>query len=105
MEKEREIVHRVSVSILGEQYTIRGAADPGYISEVADLVDTRMRELRATSAGKFGMTRLAILTAINLADELLQQKQGKSDNQEIEKRTHRLITLLDEGLIGDSPEL
>ncbi|MCB1173299.1 MAG: cell division protein ZapA [Leptospiraceae bacterium] len=101
---------RVHVEILGERYTIKGEADPGYISEVARLVDERMRELSQSSNRATGnnRARLAVLTAINLADELLQARMDSSAKMpmsavmEFEERTHQLISLLDEGLIGDS---
>lgn len=95
-------LNRATVSILGESYTIRGEAEPGYIAEVAELVDARMRELRAASP-QIPKARLAVLAAINLADELLQARRGK-EAFEVERRTKQLISLLDEGLIGDTPE-
>ncbi len=95
-------MNRATVSILGDRYTIRGEADPGYIAEVAELVDSRMRELHAASPG-LSKVRLAVLAAINLADELKQAQQGK-EAAEVARRTRQLISLLDEGLIGDSPQ-
>ena len=99
---ESKVQHRVSVEIMGDRYTIRGDARPDYIAEVAGMVDGRMRELSGGKAG-ISRTRLAVLTAINLADELLQARQsdGKADD-EIARRTRHLVTLLDEGLIGDT---
>ena len=104
----RPVTHRVSVEIAGERYTIRGEAEPGYIAEVARLVDDRMRDLSDVSPG-VARTRLAVLTAINLADELLQERMNRPDMpddqmQEFAARARQLVTLLDEGLIGDTPE-
>lgn len=100
--------HRVGVEIAGERYTIRGEAEPGYIAEVARLVDERMRELRETSATPVSRTRLAVLTAINIADELMQERMQRPDMpdeqmQAFAARARQLVTLLDEGLIGDTP--
>lgn len=100
---------RVSVEIMGERYTIRGEAEPGYIAEVARIVDDRMRELRQ-GQGMAGLnrSRLAVLTAINIADELMQERltpaREISDDAiaQVRQRTSQLISLLDEGLIGDS---
>lgn len=97
-------LHRISVNILGEKYVVRGEAQPDHISEVAHIVDSRMRELRS-SAGSLNKTKLAVLTALNLADELLQLKKDQEDSPEaraVAERTKQLITLLDEGLIGDT---
>ena len=94
----------MTVEIFGERYTIRGDAEEGHISEVAKLVDGRIREL-SESCGPIGKSRLAILTAINLADELLQIKSSRrsdtDEEEELLRRTRQLILLLDEGLTGD----
>lgn len=99
--KERE--SRVEVNILGDRYTIRGQADTGYIAEVARMVDTRMREIKDRNR-EMNKVRVAVLAAINLADELLQERENRQDvpeDDEILRRTRQLISLLDEGLIGD----
>ena len=99
---------RVNVEILGERYTIRGEAEPGYIAEVARMVDDRMRELRQ-GMRSINRSRLAVLTAINIADELLQARMAppagegsEAAIQQVRQRTSQLISLLDEGLVGDS---
>ena len=101
MLQERDM-NRVRVEILGESYTVKGDTAPGYIADVARLVDSRMRELNQSGRIQ-NKTRLAVLTALNLADELLQKK-GESvspEGDDLSTRTQQLITLLDEGLVGD----
>ena len=94
---------RVIVRILGEDYTVKSDADSSYVAEVASIVDDRMRELYNSPARPKNKTRLAILAAINIADELLQHRQLiEPGNKELEIRTRQLIELLDEGLIGDT---
>jgi cell division protein ZapA len=107
---DRKSITRVTVDILGDSYTIKGQAEPGYIADVARFVDTRMREL--SHQGKsHSKTKLAVLTALNLADELFQLKRNGGDDtgsvspggsDELSRRTEQLITLLDEGLVGDT---
>jgi len=63
----------LSVTIFGSEYKIKGA-DPDYIGEVAAYVDAKMRELeRRLSAAT--PTRIAILTSLNLADELFRERE------------------------------
>jgi len=91
----------VSVNILGREYKIRGVADPAYVEEVAAFVDTRMREIARGTATP-APDRVAILAAINIADELLQlRRSGDDELQSIERRTQNLIRLLDERLAED----
>lgn len=65
----------LSVTIFGSEYKIKGA-DPVYIGEVAAYVDAKMRELerRLTSGSP---TKIAILTSLNIADELFRERMEK----------------------------
>lgn len=97
-------VHKVTVDIFGEKYTIRGDADPEQIVNVARLVDSRIRELASVSPD-LPRNKLAMLAAINIADEMMQQKPESEPSYHedplLERRTMQLIELLDEGLSGD----
>lgn len=63
----------VTVRILGEEHTIRAAAEPAYTKTCARMVDERIQEIRS-KAGLLENHRLAILAALSLADELLQAR-------------------------------
>jgi len=46
--------------------------------------------------------QIAILAALNIADELFQIKESEyMMSDEIKEKTNMLISMLDEGLIGD----
>ena len=95
----------VPVDIFGESYVIRGEAEESYIKEVGRLVDQRMCELKSKSP-HLEIKRLAVLTAINIADELLQERiiqEEENTEQESARRASELISLLDEGLTASSP--
>ena len=66
--RKREIA-KVTVEILGGKYVIKGPEDTDYIQLLADRVDQKMQEL-SIKCPNLGVSKLAILTAINLADEL-----------------------------------
>ncbi|AYV56899.1 cell division protein ZapA [Leptospira kmetyi] len=98
---------RVKVRILGEEYTILSETGEDYIHSLADEVDRKLRELGAGMPGA-SRQKLAILAALNFADELQQAKEIKNDSPpvstgtgEIEEKTRKLITMLEEGIIGD----
>lgn len=87
-----------TVEIFGREYRIKGIADEAYIQNVAHYVDDKMKEMsRGTSLPS--QDRLAILAALNIADELFQIRQSSTDGlADIERRTDRLIEMLDESL-------
>ncbi len=64
----------IELKIYGESYRIRGALDPAYVEQLATLVDQKMRAL-ADQTGTSDVRSLAVLAALNLADELQQAKQ------------------------------
>lgn len=61
------------VEIYGQVYKIRGELDPAYIEQLARTVDAKIRAL-ARQTDTVDTRRLAVLAALNLADELHQLK-------------------------------
>jgi len=93
---------RIEVKIFGSDYVIAGDPLPEHILEITSFVDSKMKEL----AGIFpslSVQKLAVLAAVNIADELFQMRSGKSGevNSQMEEKTKKLIAMLEEGLIGD----
>lgn len=70
----------VTVSIFGKEYTLRGAADADYVREVAAFVDLRMNEV-ARGTPVASTARVAILAAVNIADELLREQKRRLEDQ------------------------
>lgn len=83
------------VEIFGQEYKIRGAGDPQYIHKIAGFVDKKMREI-AHSSGIMSQSRIAILAALNIADELYQEREKRERVQgELGRQAERLSELLD----------
>ena len=84
----------VEVYIYGQKYVIRSESSEEYVREVASLVDTKMREV-AQRGRSVSTLNVAVLAALNIADELLKSSR---DNEELLKRikdqTERLDTIL-----------
>jgi cell division protein ZapA len=99
---EREVENtKVKVNIFGQTYTIKGEATSDYILELANYLNKKMAEVSA-NISKGTPTQVAILAALNIADEYFQVKDIKKwDESAIEEKTNKLIAMLDEGLIGD----
>ena len=65
----------VAVRIAGKQYRIRSDADEAWLQRVARYVDDSLREIRERT-GTVDSLDAAILTALNLARELIELREG-----------------------------
>ncbi|MDO9695367.1 MAG: cell division protein ZapA [Candidatus Latescibacteria bacterium] len=85
----------VTVSIYGRDYTLKGEAEPAYVQKVAALVDQKMREIADQSA-LASTSKVAILVAVNLADELLRERQKHQQALSLlDERTGQITAFLD----------
>lgn len=85
----------VTVSIYGRDYTLKGEAEPAYVQKVAALVDQKMREIADQSA-LASTSKVAILVAVNLADELLRERQKHQQALALlDERTGQITAFLD----------
>ena len=84
------------IEVYGHRYTIRGDGEEGYVQELARLVDERMRTL-ATHMKNATPMQLAVLTALNLANELNQRQEQADD---LNRRAAGLIDSIQETLGG-----
>ncbi len=87
----------VRVEIFDQGYSLRGS-DPEYIGKLAQYVDGKMRAVAEQTATIDSM-RLAVLAALNIADEyhILKRKYDSIAN-DFSKRTSTLEGVLDEVL-------
>jgi cell division protein ZapA len=75
----------VDIQIYGQTYKIRvkGEEDEKYIGHLTSYVDQRMHEV-AVKSKSADMTKIAVLAALNIADELfLSQKKLDQLNEAI----------------------
>jgi len=71
-------INSTGVEIFGQVYHVRGDGDPDYLTELARFVDTRMREVAAQVATVDPM-KIAILAALNIADEFSRYRKQRED--------------------------
>lgn len=69
MEDKKSNYNKVIVSIFGEDYTVKGNESPEYMEMLASYVDRRMKMIQQRNFN-LSNTKIAVLTALNLADEL-----------------------------------
>ena len=97
----------IAVDIYDQVYHLRGT-DPGYIERLAAIVDAKMRAVSA-HGGTVDSLRVAVLAALNIADELctarqrhdqLAQLAGSLQNsqQTVRSRAGSIAHILDEVL-------
>ena len=87
----------VRVEIYDQTYQLRGS-DPEYIAKLADYVDTKMRVV-AQQASTVDSLRVAVLAALNIADEYLVLKSRfHSASVDYTARAGQLSEALDEVL-------
>lgn len=87
----------VRVEIFDQAYNLRGS-DAEYILKLAEYVDSKMRAV-AEQTHTVDTVRLAVLAALNIADEyhLLKHKLDGGSSEYL-KRAHHLANVLDEVL-------
>ncbi len=85
MNEQENSIPPVKVLIHGQEYPIRARGDDEYIKRVAKYVDERMSLIEEQTSVN-SPARLAILAALNIADELFS---AQSENE-------RLIAMLQE---------
>jgi cell division protein ZapA len=91
--------NQVSISIFGQEYSVKAPADPEYILKIAEYLDGKMREVQSGFSTTQSSTRIAILAAMNITDELFNAKQsGDLENTEVEQKISSLIELIDESI-------
>ena len=90
----------VRVEIFDQAYNLRGS-DPDYILKLAEYVDSKMRAV-AEATNTVDTSRLAVLAALNIADEYHLIKKNKDHGAtDLQKRAHLLADALDE-VLGDN---
>lgn len=81
----------VHVEIFGQTYTVKAGADPGYVEQLAAHVDAQMREVSKT-AGAVDSVRVAVLAALNVADECFRlRRQVREADERAAARAERLV--------------
>ena len=80
----------VRIQIFGAEYRIASDADPEHIREVARYIDQKMREV-ANVLSLRSVSIIAVLTAVNLADELFKiREEGRKIDQLAREKASQL---------------
>ncbi len=78
------------VEIFGQSYTLRADADEKHVRKVADLVDSKMREV-AAGARSVSTLQIAVLAALDIASDLVQSETvSRQLAEEVERRSESM---------------
>jgi cell division protein ZapA len=92
------------VVIYNQTYNLRSDHDEEYIQQLAAHVDRRMNEI-ASASMTVDSLRVAILAALQIADELYQsRKEMKDTEEEIAERSAKYADILDQFLRSNTFE-
>jgi cell division protein ZapA len=90
----------IPVEVQGQRYPIRTALEPEYVSRLAQYVDEKMRAA-AASTPTGDHVRLAIVAALNIADELFRCRASTRDRDgRLAERAEELERMLDRVLLA-----
>lgn len=95
---------RATVEIFGQRLGLRADGDESRVQEIARFVDFRMREV-ADRSSSVDTVKIAVLTALNIADELFQERETDQDTRQkrLEKQAKRLVTTIEEAMNPGKP--
>ena len=69
----------LTVNIYGQDYMLKSTADQDYINKIAEYVNSKMKEIESTGLdANSQQLKIAVLSAMNIADELLQSLDKNS---------------------------
>ena len=90
---------RATVEIFGQRLGLRADGDEARVQEIARFVYFRMREV-ADRSSSVDTVKIAVLTALNIADELFQERESDQDTRQkrLEKQAKRLVTKIEEAM-------
>jgi cell division protein ZapA len=73
-------VNLVHGEIFGQSCAVKAGADTGSVEALAALVDSQMKDV-GRSSGAADTVRVAVLAALNLADELFRLRRELNDRE------------------------
>lgn len=98
------MTNAIEVDVFGQRLALQGDADEHYVHELALYVEGQMTSI-ANNLTTSTPTKVAILAAINIADQLFKQESRRQAGEaEIERRTTGLLQCID-AEIDDTPAL
>ena len=95
-------MNAIEVDVFGQRLSLQGNADENYVQELVQYVEGQMNTI-AGNLTTSTPTKVAILAAINIADQLFtQESRRQAGEAEIERRATGLLECIDKQIGTDS---
>jgi cell division protein ZapA len=87
----------VTVEVAGQRLTLKTEADEAYVQALAAFVTEKIGEVKSSSR-TYSTHALAILAALNIADDLFQARQlSRALKERVRETSRRMLELIDKG--------
>jgi cell division protein ZapA len=83
----------ISISIAGQKYTIKSDAEESYVHSLADLVDEKIKQVQR-GAKTASRDAVAVLAALQIADDLVRERNGRAELRRRVREKSRAIRAL-----------
>jgi cell division protein ZapA (FtsZ GTPase activity inhibitor) len=96
---------QLKIELLGTSFVIQSAENPDHLAKVSAYLRDKVEEVKTRYSFADPLT-LALLAALNLADELVKHRDGQPGDEpgrELESVAQRLIETIDEKLLEHTP--
>lgn len=94
----------VEIKVFGQTYTVKTDAEEDHIQKVAQYVNEKMEEVLKKTRS-VSTLNVAILTALNIADDLMREKEKRIELlREVESKSKELIEKIDTKIGGKELE-
>jgi cell division protein ZapA len=98
MEEDKKDTSLVPVVIFGQTYKVRAEENSTYIEDLARYVDTKMKTI-AESTGTSEALKVAILAALNIADEFFKLEEAhEASRSELLSTADEVLEVLESSL-------
>lgn len=85
----------VVVEVAGQKLSLRTDAEEDYIKSLAELVNEKIAEVKASSR-TLSTHVLATLTALQIADELMQVRRREAElRRQVREKSRRILDLIE----------
>ena len=85
----------IEVIIMGQKFLVRSESEENYVTEVSGFVDKKINEVMQSTKSVASLN-VALLAAMNIADEYLKFKRGTDSRiDKVEKKIKDMIELVE----------